>query len=437
MYQEKYKDCLDYIEQYWDVIAVDPKTARTNAHSIPIPHKYMVPNDRKFKYLFYWDTFFMFRGLLGSEKRVEILKSTVENFKYLFTHYGVIPNFNSYASIGRSQPPFLSTMIFDVYELTGDKKWLKESMDIAKLEYTTVWFDKDKAYNHKVPGYILSKYGDRDVGYAVASELESGWDFTSRFYNRCNEFFPVDLNCYLYKYERDFYRASELFGDKKEQEFWQERSEKRKSYIYKYCWNAEKNFFFDYDFIHKKQSEFYALSGFIPLWAGIVDAKDAKAMLVNLSKFETDFGLLITAKESLAPRLTFQDVPVDYEIAIQEQLTPKQWDYPHIWAPVEYLAVVGLLRYGLVDDAMRIMKKSLAAHAAIFEREGAFFEKMDGTTGGLAKNFHYPNQVGFGWTNAVFYRYVQLLDVIEKDGEKALYKQPMRENPPYQFSVAH
>ena len=74
-------------------------------------------------------------------------------------------------------------------------------MDIAAREYDRVW-NNSAEYNHLVEKYNLNRYGDRDIGYAHSSELESGWDFTSRFYGRCNEFLPVDLNSYLYKYEK-------------------------------------------------------------------------------------------------------------------------------------------------------------------------------------------------------------------------------------------
>lgn len=433
----QYKDCLEYIEKYWNkVIVKNPKKNPLNSHFIQVPKPYLTPNEKKFKYIFYWDTFFMFRGLLGN-KRVGIMEDMIENFIYLFKKYGIVPNFNSHAATGRSQPPFLSTMIFDVYETTQDKKWLEKKMHYAKLEYMNVWYDKNKAYNHTVPGYTLSKYGDRDVGYSHTAELESGWDFTSRFYNRCGDFLPIDLNSYLYKYERDFLRIAEIFDYKKEKKFWEKQSQARKAEMYKYCWNKKENFFFDYDFINRKQSRFYSLAGFVPLWAGIADYSDAKKMLNKLSKFESDYGLTATSSDSLAPNILSSDIPDIYKGAIDSLLKPKQWDYPNIWPPIEYLTVVGLLRYGFIDDAARIMRKSLAAQAKIFRKYHTFFEKIDGVAGDKARSHHYETQEGFGWTNAVFYRYVKLLEIIEDKGHEALYKRPKPEGPPYRFQVAH
>ena len=202
-------------------------------------------------------TVFIFRGLMGT-KREWIMKEMVENFAYLFDKYGIIPNFNSHASVGRSQPPFLTSMILDVYKTfnNGNKvkskiramgdlilrpastfghlNWLRDHMEIARKEYDWVWNNSD-LYNHYVEKYGLNKYGDRDVGYAHSSELESGWDFTSRFYNRCNEFLPIDLNCYLYKYEKDFELTEHILGNKKTELFWSEKAEKERKQLTSSC----------------------------------------------------------------------------------------------------------------------------------------------------------------------------------------------------------
>jgi alpha,alpha-trehalase len=377
----------------------------------------------------------------------------VDNFIYLYERYGVIPNFNSPASTGRSQPPFLTSMILDTYNgpyfrykagnqlnklihsLAEEKYWLKTTTQIAKDEYNTVWNDQDSRYNHLVEEYKLSRYGDRDIGYAHSSELESGWDFTSRFYGRCNEFLPIDLNVYLYKYERDFAKIASHLGNSKEEIKWKEKAHERLERINSLMWDSGEGFFFDYNFKKRRISDFLSLASFTPLWAGMATSKQAEQMVKKLKYFETAYGLVITAKKSLAPETDLSGIPIRYRDTIEEILKPKQWDYPNSWPPLEYLTIIGLLKYGFVDDATRIMKKSLAAHANIFRKYKTFFEKIDGVTAERPKNFHYTNQSGFGWTNAAFYRYVKILDSIES-GE-AIYEQPKAENPPYRIAIPH
>lgn len=479
MWSQEYADCLEYIDHYWDKITYKPSRMRLQHHvtNIPLmlpgvgnhlkavknvaggsnfvklPHYYFVPNDNKFTYIFYWDSFFMFRGLMGT-KREWLMREMIENFIHLFNTFDIIPNFSAPASMGRSQPPFFSSMIMDTfltplndtnpYSKKGllqhayrlqNTRWLKKAIETAKKEYETVWIDKQKIYNHSVAGYGLSRYGDRDIGYAHSSELESGWDMTSRYFNRCDQFLPIDLNSYLYKYETDFAKAARLLGDHAEETYWLEKAKSRKAEINTHMWNEEKGFFYDYGYTYKQQSDFLSLGSFTPLWAKIATAEQAKRIVEKLPKFETAYGLTITAKESLARPIDLSKIQRRYHAAIEEIIKPKQWDYPNIWSPLEYQAVIGLLNYGYVDEAKRIMTNSVKAHGAAFRKYNTFFEKLDGETGDTGKGALYGDQKGFGWTNAAFYRYIQILDAI--DSGKQIYFEPKTENPPYELAILH
>lgn len=407
-WEKEFKDCLEYIEKYWEKIILHPDRLKINRQIITIPNSFIVPNDKKFSFIFYWDSYFMFQGLIDT-KRAYITKGMVENFAYLFEKYHVIPNFNAESSLGRSQPPLFTSMILNAYEINPDKKWLAKLMDVAIREYTHVWIDKDRHYHHSVSEFNLQRYGDRDLGYDHSSELESGWDMTSRFYNRASTFLPIDLNVYLYKYEKDFAESSKILGDTRASKEWEKIAEKRIREIKKLMWNQKAGFFFDYNYAFKRQSVFYSLAGFTPLWAGLATKAQAKKMVKKLPLFETDFGLTITAKESLAPKISLSQIPIRYRPAIEGILKPKQWDYPNIWPPLEFLTVMGLLRYGYIQEAKRIMEKSIRAHANLFKKHKTFFEKINGRTGGKSDDFHYPSQSGFGWTNAIFFRYIKLL----------------------------
>lgn len=449
-YADKYQDCLNYIDKYWERIIY--KTAKIslrnnptpvgNPNFIQVPYTYFVPNDRKFKHIFYWDSFFMFRGIMGTDKQY-LMKSMVNNFIYLFKKYKIVPNFNSPAALNRSQPPFLSSMILDAYfsfnnskiYIAKNKFWLKKAMDTAKKEYDTVWIDKESLYNHHVEGFGLSRYGDRDIGYAHTSELESGWDMTSRFYNHCDQFLPIDLNCYLYKYELDFTKAANILGNKIHEEYWHKKTIDRKKEINKYMWNDQIGFFYDYGYVFKQSSNFLSLASYTPLWAGLATHAQAKRMVEKLSKFETPYGLTITAKESLAKPIDISKIQRRYHPAINDIVKPKQWDYPNIWSPLEYLTVIGLLKYGFITDAKRIMHNSVTANANVFRTHGTLFEKLDGTTGGSGKDALYDDQQGFGWTNAVMYRYIKILDLL--DQFESIYKYPKPHTPPYELSILH
>src|SRR5438034_10989823 len=173
------------------------------------------------------------------------------------------------------------------------------------------------------------------------------------------------------------------------------------------------------------------MAGFVDLWSKVATYEEAKRMHEKLTLFETEYGLTITAKIALPPKLHFEHVPPEYRYSVAELLAPKQWDYPHIWAPLEYLTVIGLLRYGFIEDATRIMKKLITANLNVFKKYGALLEKLDVTTGEKPKTFWYPTQLGFGWTNAVFYRYVKILDIIKENGGDIYENKDANAKPPY------
>ena len=449
MYSDQYKDCLAFIDDFWNKLIHDPKESQGDPHVIPLPNTFIAPNAKDHMHwknsMFYWDSFFMFRGLIATN-RDWVIPEVVDNFVYLINTFGIIPNASVWAFLGHSQPPFFSSMIFDAYYAMQRapgvteygtspyiRRWLQNRMDAVKKEYWHVWEDA-KTYTHKVEKFGLSRYGDRDVGYALTSERESGWDFTTRFYNRCHDFLPVDLNAFLHKYEKDFAKTANILGNKEDEAYWEDRAAKRHEAMKTYMWNEKEGFFFDYDYKYSIQSEFYSLAGFVPLWAKLATYEEAKRVKEKLSLFETDYGLTITAKASMPGHLRFDYVPEALRISIEELLAPKQWDYPNIWPPLEYLTVIGLLRYGFVEDARRIMEKSVRANNNVFQKYGYLLEKLDATTGEKPKDYWYAAQLGFGWTNAVFYRFVKILDLIEEKKGEIYSEKILSSGPPYSLT---
>jgi alpha,alpha-trehalase len=102
---------------------------------------------------------------------------------------------------------------------------------------------------------------------------------------------------------------------------------------------------------------------------------------------------------------------------------------------MSYLTTIGLLKYGFVEDARRIMEKYIKTHARLFRRYKTFHEKINAVTGDRSGNYDYELQLGFGWTNAIFYRYIQLLDSL--DNGEALYAEPKSSKPPYKLALPH
>ncbi|KYK24704.1 hypothetical protein AYK26_06550 [Euryarchaeota archaeon SM23-78] len=385
MIREKdYKQCLTYINNYWKKITFF--LPRDKKIHIGLPHKFVAPNNVIFRNdQFYWDSYFIILGLVASEK-ISLAKGMVDNFVYLYKRFDIILSRNRFFNTGISQLPFLTSMTMEVFNVIRDKKWLIKVASVAEAELKNYWMDKDKAEQHLVY-QGLSRYCDHFVNH-ITAEHESGWDITSRFNDHCLDYLPIDLNSCLYKYEKDLSEIYHFLGNKQKSKNYLEKANKRKRKIYRLMWNAERGFFFDYNYKHKKQSPFYSMAGFYPLWAGLASSSQAEKTRKNLKRFEYKGGIANTQKTGLSKEF-------------------KQHDYPNGWPNQQWIVIKGLLNYGFKGDAERLARKWLDMNKKVFLRTGKFWEKYNVVKADIGKAGRYPNQTGFGWTNAVFVKLVQ------------------------------
>ena len=84
---------------------------------------------------------------------------------------------------------------------------------------------------------------------------------------------------------------------------------------------------------------------------------------------------------------------------------------PNGWAPLQWITVQGLLHYGHRTLAIEGAKRWLKLNEKIFLQEGTLLEKynvrdcsIDVTRG------EYALQQGFGWTNGVALKLMELLN---------------------------
>jgi alpha,alpha-trehalase len=385
----------EYIKNYWpNVERFHPKDDES---LLGVPKPYLVPSFTEktgFDYneLYYWDSYFMVQGLLDSDHE-ELVKGILEDLMALFSRFKVIPNASRTYLMGRSQPPFLTSFIFDIYQTynPGDD-WLKQAIDLAKQEYATVWLGVKKP-NERQVFKGLSRYYDINYLHDLA-EAESGWDMTPRFSRKALNFLPVDLNALLYKYEMDFARAARIFGDKREAAHWEDAANVRKTTMNDLMWDRIRGLFYDYNYVKQKRGNVSSLAAYFPMWAGMVDEKQAAAMVKALRRFENKGGLATTDALQVSQFVL--------------GTMPTQWAYPNGWAPLHYVVIKGLERYGYHADARRIAMKWLKSNLSWFNSYGVFLEKYNVVSPEKPPvKGVYPSQEGFGWTNSVFERLCQ------------------------------
>ncbi len=401
--QTGYRPALEYITGFWDrLIRFHPHDTGT---LIGLPRPYLVPATDParplFQEMYYWDSYFTSLGVVGTPHEWLVLDMT-ENMAAMVARFGFIPNGNRYYFTSRSQPPFFTMMIRLAHGLKaarGDAdadEYLRHMMRLAVREHETCWLgEKHPHERRKYRG--LSRYHDINYSDFLAS-CESGWDHSTRCdgdrpgteSGRWMDFVPVCLNSILYAREADFAWALGQLGAADESRYWREQAEERARTVRELMWDAEKGFFFDFEWKREERCRVLSLAGFYPLWAGIATQAQADEMVARwLPRFLLPGGLVT----SLDP------------------FPGRQWAYPNGWAPLQWLAASGLDRYGFHAEADEVRRRWCDACAHGFALLGTMLEKYN-----VAEPHREPEHgvyglvEGFGWTNGVFVDFVRKLE---------------------------
>lgn len=416
---------------------------------------FVVPGAR-FNEMYGWDSYFENIGLL-IDQRNDLAQSMVENFGYQIVHYGKILNANRSYYLTRTQPPFYTSMIREVFESSKlDRSWLQQYLEIAIKEYETVWMVENK----RLTKNGLNRYFAEGIGlppetepghydailepYAKAAQMsiaeyenlyykrqienlaldayfvhdrsvrESGHDTSYRLEGICASLNTVELNSMLYKYETDFSELIALyFNDHFEynqttytSEYWNKKAKVRKVLFDLYLWNDTYQSYFDYNLDTERHEIFLSATSFFPLWAKVA-SKEQAAILVEkqLPKLVQLGGISGCSKEAL------QD--------FQKHQMQRQWDFPNGWPPHQMIIWQGLINYGYDALAQELIYRwlwTITKNASDYN--GTVPEKYDvveashkvfAEYGNQGTDFEYITREGFGWMNASFQLGMRLL----------------------------
>jgi alpha,alpha-trehalase len=239
-------------------------------------------------------------------------------------------------------------------------------------------------------GYRLT----RDYYVGDRAMRESGFDTSDRFgpfSGATHHFAPVCLNSLLYRYERDLQHLAVLLGRDHDAVRWERRAQARLAAIERYLWRPKEGVYADFDFMRARASTYAFVTSLYPLWAGFATRDQAVKMEAKLNEFERPGGL-----------------------SMSNTNTGLQWDEPYGWAPTNWLAVDGLNAYGFRRDAARIADHFDATVDAGFATDGTIREKYNVVAGNAIFKVtagYTTNEIGFGWTNAV---YLKMREMVPK-----------------------
>lgn len=384
---------------------------------IPLPRRYVVPGGR-FREMYYWDTYFAAEGL-AADGRVDLVADLAEDYASLVERVGHVPNGARLYFRSRSQPPLFYRLVA-VLERERGFEAVEPYLDRLDAEHG-YWLDgaaaldPGEAHRHAVnlDGTVLNRYWDdrpepRPESYREDRELaadlapderprffrdvraacESGWDFSSRWLAdpddlrtiRTTDLLPVDLNAYLFGMETHLAEWFRETGADDRARDYERRAAERREAVEAHCWDPERGTYVDYDWRHHERAEQETLACAVPLFTGLASDERAAAVAERLeAEFLQAGGLPTTLVDS-----------------------PEQWDWPNGWAPLQYVAVRGLQRYGHDDLARDVAERWLSTNRVQFERTGTMHEKYDVVDPeSEAGGGEYELQEGFGWTNGV------------------------------------
>jgi alpha,alpha-trehalase len=409
------KSINQHVDDLWEHLERRNRIDRGSL--LALPYKYIVPGGR-FNEQFYWDSYFIMLGLAASGRWQQV-EEMLKNCAYMIRKYGFIPTANRSYFLSRSQPPFFSHMVRLLAEHKG-RRVLVEYLPLMLAEYK-FWMRgqakiTDHAYMRVVKlskNNILNRYYDnkstprpeslrQDTATAGSTKAnkeklfldlraaaESGWDFSSRWFTNPNDIqtiattdiIPVDLNVLLYHLELTIADAYKLLLQPLLVRKYTALAARRKELINKYCWDETAGFFVDYNFRRGRSTGVLSLASVVPLFTGLASQDQAEAVAKKLEKDFLKAGGLVTTLTK----------------------TGQQWDAPNGWAPLEYMAIKGLERYGHHELAETIARRWTGLNQQVYSKTYRLVEKynvMDDN--GLGSGGEYLLQDGFGWTNGVY-----------------------------------
>jgi alpha,alpha-trehalase len=399
-----------HIRSTWASLARDPEALVANSSALPVSYRHVVPGGR-FREIYYWDSFFTMLGLLR-DGEAALAAGIVDTMTELIETHGHVPNGARTYYLGRSQPPLFHMMVGLLDDrppavaerrLSAMKRehdwWMfgADGLDAGELGQRVArlsdgsllnrYWDprstpRDESWHEDVATAATSSRSAADVYRDLRAGAESGWDFSSRWLDgqelgsiRTTTIVPVDLNAFLYGLETAIAASSNPADERHYSRLAQERLQT----MHLHLWNGARGYFGDYDLVRGELRPQSTAAALAPLLVGLATQQQADDTAYHVTEHYLAPGGLRTTLVA----------------------SGQQWDRPNGWAPLQWIAVAGLRRYGHEALARDIARRWVATVNASFIRTGLLYEKYDIEAGSVGGGGEYELQTGFGWTNGV------------------------------------
>ena len=455
-----------------------------------LPKPYVVPGGR-FNEMYGWDSYFIVLGLVA-DKRTDLARDMIENFFFEIDNYGSILNANRSYYLTRSQPPFLTSMIREVYEhpagKTLTKAWLARAYGYAKRDYN-VWITAphlagetglarysdagtgpvpemadDSTYYPDVIRWLLSHPSLKTDYLIDAPENPTPAQAAELAKTSCD--LAISKVCANAHVDGHRLTAAYYHGDRAMRESGFDPSFRfgpfngSTDHYAPICLNS---LLYKYERDMARFATLLGHHGEATEWNRRAVARkaainkylwDAKIGMfydydfVNnrlsnynyISAFYPLWADLATPQQAAALRLHLPIMERAGGIAMSDLDSGTQWDLPFGWAPTTWLTVKGLAQYRFTADSDRIATRFSQTILENFLHDGTIREKynvVSGTANVDVATGYKANVVGFGWTNGVF---LQMNDLLARSSQKrsaaSLYRDYDPDPSTYQLRIS-
>jgi alpha,alpha-trehalase len=391
-----------YIRNAWPKTFRNPPEVKPGALQLT-PARFVVPcaDEGIFQQMYYWDVWFTAEGLI-EDGHVNMARSSAECFMHVVEHLGFIPNV-LIEGIHRTQLPTAARLYRLVFQKTGDRIWLMRAARAVETELE-FWYTfrsspdgLNRAGHHSTPSGVANFYWSmreriRNLPHAPGERLNAlahlmaeceVWDFTPRFAGRCMDFSPIDLNSELVEVEDILAWMLDELQDPRAS-YWRQRAAVRRTTIERLMWDDQLGWYQDWDHVRKCRGSVPSAAGLWALASGVASPERAERVRANLGLVERACGITTCVPGPRPPGQVYQ------------------WDDPNAWPPLQWIAVLGLDRYGFRTDAERIASKYIDSVTSTFAHSGKLWEKYNAYTGGLEVADEYPMPPLMDWTAGVY-----------------------------------
>ncbi len=335
------------------------------------PYRCLTPGNNKFRGIWNWDSAFHAIGLARWD--TALAEESILGFLQFQKADGLLPDVireNGEIVDAYSKPPVFAWATEILYNRGADTDFLRKVY--PKLALNARWWESNRCDR----GLFFYDSADKEnEKYLLHVQYESGWDNSPRWDAPANEYWAVDLNCFMVLAYRALKRIALISGKKEDADDWGKKEDRLVRLVNEKLWSKKDRWYSDAHRFTETVSSTLSPASFMPLYAMIASEDQAKAMCRIA---EENF-------KGKMPTVSFDNAAFSNDY----------WRGP-TWLNVAYFAAKGLKNYGFaVADTIR----------------ESILDMCDSNKDGIYENYNSVTKKGqycncFGWSCVFIFEFL-------------------------------